>query len=90
MTKRVQDESQWVTLVRERYEPDPHIEMSYEDENYLLWLLNAPEQYEVEDQMLTYAKAHEKADMKELMDYFDSIAPQGLPPCASEWDDDEE
>lgn len=27
---------------------------------------------------------------KELLSYFDSIAPLGLPPCASEWEDDED
>ena len=81
------EESEWVQLVRKRYEPEG--EMSYEDENDLLMLLNAPEQYEVEPEMLEYAKAHPKATVKELIDYFDSIAPDGLPPCASEWEDDE-
>lgn len=35
-------ESVWVQYVREHYEPASDVEMSYEDENNLLWLLNAP------------------------------------------------
>lgn len=74
-------ESEWVLLVRERYEPAPDVEMSYRDENDFLFLLNAPEQYEVEPQMLQYAKEHPDASMEELIDYFDEIVPPGLAPC---------
>ncbi len=35
-------ESVWVQYVREHYEPASDVEMSYEDENKLLWLMNAP------------------------------------------------
>ena len=90
MRKSEECESEWVELVRERYEPDPDVEMSYEDENNLLWLLNAPEQYEIEPEMLEYAKKHPNATMKELVEYFRKIVPPGLPPCASEWDDDDD
>ena len=83
-------ESEWVMLVRERYEPAPDVKMSYKDENELLMLLNAPEQYEVETDMLAYAKEHPDATATELCEYFDEIAPAGLPPCASEWDDDDD
>ena len=55
-----------------------------------LFLFNAPEQYEVEPLMLEYVKNHEDATVEELLSYFDSIAPPGLPPCASEWEDDED
>ena len=85
-----QTESEWVMLVRERYEPAPEIEMSYKDENELLLLLNAPEQYEIEPEMLKYAKEHEKATIEEMVDFFREIVPDGLPPCASKWDDDDE
>lgn len=77
-------------LVRERYEPEPEVKMSYKDENELLMLLNAPEQYEVEPEMLAYAKEHPDATVTELCEYFDKIAPEGLPPCASDWEDDDE
>lgn len=82
-------ESEWVMLVRERYEPAPEVKMSYKDENALLLLLNAPEQYEIEHEMLKYAKEHENATMEEMVDFFRDIVPEGLPPCASEWDDED-
>ena len=82
-------ESEWVLLVRERYDRGQSSDMSYEDEGDLLCLLNAPEQYEVEDKMLKYAKEHKKATMKEMVTYFDSIAPHGLPPCAVDWEEDD-
>ena len=31
-----------------------------------------------------------KYENEELLSYFDSIVPPGLPPCASEWEDDED
>ena len=86
-SKTQEQESEFIQLVRERY--DPGGEMSYEDEHTLLFLLNAPEQYEVEPEMLKYAKEHPKISARELMLYFHSIVPDSLPPCASEWDDDE-
>ena len=73
-------ESVWVQYVREHYEPSPNVEMSYADENNLLWLLNAPEGYQVEDEMLKYAHEHPDASMKELIEYFDEVAPDGLAP----------
>ena len=66
-------ESVWVQYVREHYEPASDVEMSYEDENNLLWLLNAPAGYQVEDEMLEYAQKHPDASMKELI-------PDGLTP----------
>lgn len=73
-------ESIWVQLVRERYEPPADANMSHMEENNLIWLLNAPEQYQVEEEMLTYATTHPEADMEELLKYFDSIVPPGLAP----------
>ena len=70
--------------------PDEKNPISYEaDMDYQL-LVNAPEQYEIEPEMLEYAKNHPNATMKELVEYFDKIVPPGLPPCASEWDDDDD
>ena len=73
-------ESVWVQYVREHYEPASDVEMSYEDEYNLLWLLNAPAGYQVEDEMLEYAQKHPDASMKELIEYFDEVAPDGLTP----------
>lgn len=63
---------------------------SYEDEQDFIGLLNAAEQYEVEPEMLAYAKEHPEATVRELNEYFDTVTPDGLPPCASEWEDDED
>lgn len=73
-------ESKWVQLVRKRYEPPKTIKMSYTDENNLVWLLNAPEQYEVEEKMLEFAESHPNASMEDLLRHFDSIVPDGLAP----------
>ena len=78
--KMSKQESVWVQYVREHYEPASDVEMSYEDENNLLWLLNAPAGYQVEDEMLEYAQKHLDASMKELIEYFDEVAPDGLTP----------
>ena len=83
-----EQESEFVQLVRERYEPEG--EMNYEDEQTLLFLLNAPEQYEVEPEMLKYAKEHPDISARELALCFHSFVPDGLPPCASEWDDEDD
>lgn len=70
-------ESKYVQLVRDRYEKD---EMSYEEEGTLLFLLNGPDQYGNEDEMLKYAEEHPNISMEELFEYWDSITPKGLPP----------
>lgn len=78
------ERSEYVNLIVDRYcdavYPDGDTAVSYEAENDYLWLVNAPEQYEVEPQMLEYTKAHPSASMKDLIDYFDDIAPLGLAP----------
>ncbi len=58
--------------------------------NDSLFLINAPRDYENEDEMLEYAKAHPDATVKELLHYFDEITPDGDPPCAVDWDDDDD
>ena len=52
------------------------------------WKTN--EQYEVEEEMTEYIKVHPDVTIDELDDYFEEIVPPGLPPCASEWEDDED
>ena len=54
------------------------------------FLLGAAEQYEVEKEMTEYIKVHPDVTIDELDDYFEEIVPPGLPPCASEWEDDED
>ena len=54
------------------------------------FLLGAVEQYEVEEEMTEYIKVHPDVTIDELDDYFEEIVPPGLPPCSSEWEDDED
>ena len=67
-----------------------------EGENYksfmdFIFILLAPYSYEVEDEMLEYARKHPKADISELYQHFTFLVPTGtLPPDADEWDDDED
>lgn len=96
MTKRQFEKynTAYQSLLKQRYiEKIP--ENNDTDDNYdlfskFLFVLVAPEQYEVEPLMLEYVRNHEDATVEELLSYFDSIAPPGLPPCASEWEDDED
>lgn len=66
-------ESDWVKYVRNRYEPPKNIPMPYADEAALVFLLNAPEEYGVESEMLLFAKEHATATMNELCEYFDTL-----------------
>mgnify|MGYP005796946927 CR=1 FL=1 len=47
-------------------------------------------QYEIEKEALNFINANPRASLKELWEFFDQAAPDGLPTCASEWEDDEE
>ena len=82
-------ESRYEQLMRARFEKD---EMSYAEENDLFFLLDAPAQYGNEEEMLEYIMNHEQASLAEIMEYFDSITPDGLPPGMTEEDlmDDED
>lgn len=88
-SKLTQYDTEFQQYMVERYAEDVP-EGSYRDEQQFLFVMEAAEQYEVEPEMLSYAKAHPAATVRELDDYFESIAPPGLPPCASEWEDDED
>lgn len=70
--------SDYVRLMFERF--DLGDTPNYAEENDFLWLLNAPEQYGVEEDMLEYAEKYPEADMRELLAFFDAIAPDGLAP----------
>ena len=72
------EESKYKKLVRERY--DHGQEMTYAEEGTFLWLLDAPDAYQNEDAMLEYIDEHPDATMEELMSYWESITPEGLPP----------
>ena len=82
-------ESRYEQLMRARFEKD---EMSYAEENDLFFLLDAPAQYGNEEEMLEYILNHEQASLAEIMEFFDSITPDGLPPGMTEEDlmDDED
>lgn len=51
-----------------------------EETEELLYVLNAPEQYKFEDEMMTFAKENPNASLHEFAHYFDIACPDGLPP----------
>ena len=79
-----EDELEYVQLLRERYTPVGDAE--YEEEADFLWMLNAPKQCCVQEEVLEYMKAHPDATVKELIDYFESMDPE----IVDEDEDDED
>ena len=81
-------------MIREKYvdkiKDNPKTPEEVAEFDNFFWILGAPEQYENEEEMAEYLNSHPNATLKELFDYFEKITPIGLPPCASEWEDDEE
>ena len=73
----MEKEPEYVEWLREHYTPADDAE--YEEEADFLWMLNAPEQCYVEDEVLEYIKAHPEASLKELVEFFDSLFPDGIP-----------
>lgn len=52
----------------------------YRDKMNYGFMLDAPEQYGVEDKMLDYLKKNPNINVLGLLDYFDEIVPDGLAP----------
>lgn len=82
-----EDELEYVQLLRERYTPAEDAE--YEEEADFLWMLNAPEQCYVQEEVLEYMKAHPEASLKDLIAFFDSLFPDGIPEEYQALDDEE-
>lgn len=81
-------ESEFVQLMRKKFQKE---EMSLEEKTKFGFLINAPEEYETEPEMLAYVKKHPEASMDELLEYFDKITPDGLSPAddGSDLEEDE-
>lgn len=80
-------EPKYVQVLRERYTPAEDAE--YEEEADFLWMLNAPEQCEVQEEVLGYMEAHPEASLKDLIAFFDSLFPDGIPEEYQALDDEE-
>ena len=52
-------------------------------------MLNAPEQCCVQEEVLEYMKAHPEASLKDLIAFFDSLFPDGIPEEYQALDDEE-
>ena len=63
---------------------------SYEEKGDYHCLFYAPKQYQNENEILEYALDNPNITLRDLSSYWDSITPDGLPPCASEWEDDDD
>lgn len=69
---------EYKALITKRYSrPAPD---DYENYGRYIWVLQAPEQYKTEASMLSYAKSHPNATLRELFNYFNKITPDGLAP----------
>lgn len=64
--------------------------MNDEEKEAYLSMMVGPEQYENEDMALKLAKDHPEASIVDLMWLWEDATPDGLPPCAKDWDDYEE
>ncbi len=69
---------EYTKIIEERY--GQYKNGTYEESNDYLWMFDAPEQYLNEGEMLEYVKSHPEATLKEILNYFDEITPDGLPP----------
>ncbi len=92
-----EDRTPYVKLIVERYHdtayPPDGSEASYEDYANYLGLVNGPRTYGVEDEMMTYAQRNKNATIKELMEYFDTLADGREPvedPDGNEWLDEDD
>ena len=73
-----EDRTPYVKLIVEKYHdtayPPDGSEAPYEDYANYLGLVNGPRTYGVEDEMMTYVQKHQNASIKELIEYFDTLA----------------
>lgn len=53
---------------------------SYKEKADYLFMIGAPEEYDVEDEMLEYLINNSNATIDDVYNYFDKIAPYGLAP----------
>lgn len=73
-------DTEFQTLMRNLFYDDVDLNGGREDTEELLYILNAPEQYEFEDEMMDFAKKNPNATLHEFVHYFDITCPDGLPP----------
>ena len=73
-----EDRTPYVKLIVEKYHdtayPPDGSEAPYEDYANYLGLVNGPRTYGVEYEMMTYVQKHQNASIKELIEYFDTLA----------------
>ena len=55
--------------------------------DHFLFMLNAPQKYGGEDEMLKYLKDNPEATLSELLEHFDEIVPYGTLPVGDDGSD---
>ncbi len=68
----------YIEIITERY--GRYENGTYEEKGDYLWIINAPEQYQNEDEMLDFVEKNPNATLKEVNNYWDEITPDGLAP----------
>jgi len=76
--------SEYEMIFENRYKKDS---MNYAEEMDYLFMINAPEQYGVEDEMLEYLKDNPEATVIDLIEYFDGLVPDGTLPIGDDGSD---
>lgn len=78
------ERSPYRTLIHDRYYaevyPDGKRPVSYESGCNYGAVIAGPAAYQVEDEMLEFVENHKDASLREILDYFLLITPDGLPP----------
>jgi hypothetical protein len=76
--------TEYRTLFESRFKKD---NMDYAEEQDYLFMLNAPEQYGVEVEMLNYLKNNSDISVRGMFDYFDKLVPDGTLPIGFDGSD---
>lgn len=82
---------EYTKIIKERY--GQYKNGTYEEKGNYLWIVNAPEQYQNESEMLEFVEKNPNATLKEVFSYWNKITPAGLAPGddgADLLEDDEE
>lgn len=76
--------SDYMEMFEKKFKRD---NMSYAEEMDYLFMLNAPNQYGVEKEIMEYWENNPNATVKELYDFFDELVPDGTLPIGDDGSD---
>ncbi|MEG1894674.1 MAG: hypothetical protein RR162_00440 [Oscillospiraceae bacterium] len=93
-SKLTQYDTPFQKIIVEKYADDipdnDEDNADYEKIQDFLFIMGAGEQYEVENDLIKFLEKNQSSTIKGIVAYFHSIVPDGLPPCAVDWEDDDD